>query len=360
MTVGAVVLEIPPHPNNPRNSEGAFLALRDGRLLFAYSRFAGGGGDDASAAIVARVSADGGRTWSAEDRPLIANEGAQNVMSVSFLRLRDDTPALFYLVKNGLHDCRLRLRLSPDEGQTWDAPRLVIPAPGYFVVNNDRIIRLRTGRLLAPAAFHRRKTETQTDFAGFDARGIFICFLSDDDGHTWRESRAWWALPLAHEMGLQEPGVVELRDGRLFAWCRTGVGAQFGLFSSDGGDTWTPPAPTAFRSPCSSLSLKRIPATGDLLAVWNDVSGRYPVPRPSVFNMGRTPLAAAISPDDGVTWGHCTLLEDDPERGFCYTALHCTEDRHVLLAYCAGGRATGGHVLSALRITRVPLSVLYA
>ena len=31
-------LELPPGPNNPRNSEGAFMPLKDGRIMFAYSR----------------------------------------------------------------------------------------------------------------------------------------------------------------------------------------------------------------------------------------------------------------------------------------------------------------------------------
>ena len=28
-------LELPPGPNNPRNSEGAFMPLKDGRIMFA-------------------------------------------------------------------------------------------------------------------------------------------------------------------------------------------------------------------------------------------------------------------------------------------------------------------------------------
>ncbi|HEV2273258.1 MAG TPA: sialidase family protein, partial [Acidobacteriaceae bacterium] len=81
---------LPPGPNNPRNSEGAFLALRDGRLFFAYSRFEGSdGGDFGHATIAGRYSADGGRTWSAQDVPVVQKEGAMNVMSVSLLRLKD-------------------------------------------------------------------------------------------------------------------------------------------------------------------------------------------------------------------------------------------------------------------------------
>ena len=49
---------------NPRNSEGAFVELKDGRILFAYTRYKGASWADAATAdIVGRISTDGGRTW---------------------------------------------------------------------------------------------------------------------------------------------------------------------------------------------------------------------------------------------------------------------------------------------------------
>ena len=36
-----VVLELAPGTGNPRNSEGAFLELKDGKILFVYSHFFG-------------------------------------------------------------------------------------------------------------------------------------------------------------------------------------------------------------------------------------------------------------------------------------------------------------------------------
>ncbi|HQL09702.1 MAG TPA: hypothetical protein PLE35_08905 [Lentisphaeria bacterium] len=41
MLPGSIVLELNPAPGNARNSEGAFVALRDGTLLFAYTRYHG-------------------------------------------------------------------------------------------------------------------------------------------------------------------------------------------------------------------------------------------------------------------------------------------------------------------------------
>src|SRR5688500_12556507 len=60
-------LVLAPGPGNPRNSEGDFAVLKDGRVLFVYTHFTGGTGDDARAMLASRVSADGGRTWSYKD-----------------------------------------------------------------------------------------------------------------------------------------------------------------------------------------------------------------------------------------------------------------------------------------------------
>lgn len=335
-----ITLTLNAKEGNPRNSEGSFVTLTDGRILFAYSRYRDKNdwADHTVADIAARISDDGGRTWSSEDRILVANEGACNIMSASLLRLQDGRIALFYGRKNSYRDCRLYLRTSEDEAETWSDPVCCIPAPGYFVVNNDRVIQLSSGRLIVPAAYHRAKLDTDDmNLAGFDPRGIVLFFLSDDAGQTWRESTDWLAFPGKCGSGLQEPGVIERRDGTLYAWCRTDAGCQYETESSDGGETWTVSRPSPFRSPGSPLSMKRMPDTGHLLAVWNDHS-RVPEHRSIDWesSWGRTPLSLAVSTDDGKSWGGATDIETAPDHGFCYTAIHFTDDA-VLLAYCCGG-----------------------
>ncbi len=67
-----VGMDLPPGPDNPRNSEGAFLPLRDGRILFAYSRYYGdSSNDNAPADIAARYSSDNGRTWTTNDEIIV-------------------------------------------------------------------------------------------------------------------------------------------------------------------------------------------------------------------------------------------------------------------------------------------------
>ena len=175
---------LPPGPGNPRNSEGAFIELRDGRMLFVYSHFSGGGGDDSTACLAARFSRDGGCTWTDKDQVVVPNEGTQNVMSVSLLRLADGRIALFYLRKNSLGDCRPVMRISTDDARTWSPPALCVEDHvGYYVMNNDRAVQLKTGRIVLPVCLHNLPGYAKPDWAG-----ILMCYLSDDGGRTWRRS----------------------------------------------------------------------------------------------------------------------------------------------------------------------------
>jgi sialidase-1 len=354
-----IVMEIMATPESPRNTEGSFVTLKDGSLLFAWWHFTGGVGDDSEGCVGMTRSYDEGRTWSEKTEILVPNWAEQTIGSVSLLRLASGKIALLYLVKHGFHDCRPYIQLSEDEGATWSKPILIIDPVGYFVVNNDRLIQLSNGRLVVPAAFHRTAASDHISWRAFDGRGIMMWYLSNDEGLTWREAQTWWAHPTNGQ--LQEPGVIELKDGRLFCYCRTTMGCQYGMYSEDAGETWSAPEPTSFISPCSPLSIKRIPKTGDLLAIWNDHSGQFPVPDQNAFT-DRTPLVTAISTDENKTWTRRKMLEDSFDESYCYTAIHFLKDT-CLIAYALGSRDPVTKVsqshLSNVRMRRVSIDWLY-
>jgi len=340
-------LLLAPTEANPRNSEGDFIELKDGRILFVYTHFTTGSSDYAEAHLASRVSSDGGATWSAEDKLVVAHEGGHNVMSVSLLRLRNGNIALLYLRKRAFDDCLPQFRISTDEGETWSEPTACITEPsGYYVVNNDRMIQLKSGRILIPAARHVLKGEKKFQ------PGKALCIFSDDDGKTWGLSESLLEVPTEIGSGLQEPLVLELLDGRVLMLQRTSAGVQYRSYSSDGGNTWTAPEPTALRSPTSPATLERIPGSDDLLLVWNDHTE-------AKQNELRTPLRAALSRDEGATWRVVKTLEDNPAGWYCYTALDFTGD-HALLAYCAGIRDERENGLQTTRVTRIPLADLRA
>ena len=341
---------LPPGPGNPRNTEGDFVQLKDGRLMMIYSKFTSDGAADSGAALlVARYSSDGGVTWTGQDQTVLENEGGMNTMSVSLLRLASGEIALFYARKNSMLDCRPYMRVSKDEGKTWSKPVLAIPEMGYFVLNNARGFQTRRGRLVLAVALHRNETEDPKKFNG---RGVAMCYLSDNRGKSWRRSKTVLENPDPNPAGLQEPGLVELKDGRLLMYMRTGMGSQYYSYSSDGGDTWSPVKASTLLSPLSPATIKRIPKTGDLLVVWNDHSKVSD----DIRNRRRTPMTIAISRDDGATWEKAKNIADDPAGWYCYTAVAFVGDR-VVLSYNAGG--SGLPSLSRSVVTHFDLDWLY-
>lgn len=338
-------LALAPGEGNPRNSEGDFIRLRDGRILFVYTHFTGSSSDHGAAHLAGRFSSDDGRTWTQEDVTVLPNEGGMNVMSVSLLRLQSGEIALFYLRKNSTSDCRMMMRLSTDEAQSWSDPVLCIEPVGYYVVNNDRVIQLRGGRLVIPAARHSLPGDD------FSPVAHALCYLSDDNGKTWYPSQTVLALPAESRTGLQEPAVIELKDGRVMMLCRTDQGCQMRSWSDDGGVTWSPTEMTDIISPVSPASIERIPGTGDILLVWNNHRDIAPE-----LAGKRTPFSTAISRDDGLTWEHVKNIEERPDGWYCYTAIEMVEDA-VLLGLCAGD-ATAGR-LNRSEVFRVSIDYLY-
>ncbi len=335
-----IVLRLEPGEGNPRNSEGDFIQLKNGEILFIYSHFTSGSGDHASAFLASRYSSDNGITWSENDAPVLQNEGGMNIMSVSLLRLNTGEIALFYLRKNSETDCIPYMRTSSDEAKTWSEPIKCISGEGYFVVNNDRFVQLKTGRIIFPAAQH-----ASPDWAN----GKVLCSYSDDNGKSWAQSEL---VSNTNNIVLQEPGIVELKDGQLMMFCRTDAGVQYFSYSRNMGENWTPIEPGNIKSPLSPASIERIPETGDLLLLWNNnfQSGRD--------GGKRTPYNLAISKDEGKTWEKIKTVESDPEGWYCYTAIEFT-DKHVLLGHCAGDRRTNNG-LSTTQITRLSLDWIYS
>jgi len=302
-----------PSSGNVRNTEASMVQLRDGRLLIAYTRFGKNGGDNDPADIAGKISSDGGRTWS-DPFVLQRNDGRMNVMSASLVRLSTGEILLGYLRKNSPADCSFWVRKSKDDAKTWGEEVLVTRDKAYHVVNNDRIVELKSGRLLVPAA----------DYGDYRAGkpAVGVSYISHDGGQTWRRGKGDVHLP---GVGCQEPGVVEMKDGRVCMIIRTSLGYIYSCSSSDGGETWSDPEPTPLRSPTAPASIKLIPGTDDLLVIWNNSASSR-----------RVPLTSAISRDAGKTWTNFKDLERvsiaDEEASFAYTSILFTEDK-VYLTY---------------------------
>jgi predicted neuraminidase len=325
----------PAVPGNMRNSEADALLLRDGRLLLAWTEFLGDGKSDwTGARLSARISSDRGATWG-ERFTLQENIGAMNVMEPDLLRLKSGKVLFLFARKNSPADCAPMVRISKDDAKTFSppVPMTITPSPSYTGFNHDRAIQLRGGRVLMPLFF-------TTDYR-VDPHIRSRIYYSDDEGASWKPSETILELPQS-KAGAQEPGVIELNDGRVMVWVRTDLGRIYRAYSRDKGKTFSELQPIAgVESPRSPQSMKRHPRTGDLVLVWNNSPKE------------RTPLSTAVSRDEGLTWTHRKVLDDTPGETFAYTSLEWLRDG-VFLSYYAAGPAG-----ISLRVKTLPLSWFY-
>jgi sialidase-1 len=272
------------------------------------------------------------------------NVGKQNVMSVTLRRLKpnalDGPLGMFYLVKNGPTDLKVYLRVSEDEGKSFGKPVCVTEGAGYHVMNNDRVTVLPDGCIVCPVAW----TEDVTKGGHF----VCLCFFSDDGGKTWKKGRGSVDAP---KRGAMEPEVVEYPGGKLLMIARTQLGHITTAVSRDRGDRWGEVGQLSVKAPEAPATIRRIPATGDLLLIWNNTFD------PKAGHGGkRTPLTAAVSSDDGKTWKHVRDLEADADRTFAYTSVTFVRDRVVLTYYLSEPKTNR---LSS-RFRSLPVGRLYA
>jgi Neuraminidase (sialidase) len=312
------------------------LELRDGRLLLAYTDFYYCSSHDMSPArISGKFSADLGKTWS-EPFTIQENIGRENVMEADLLRLKSGEIALFFCVKNSEADCKPFMRKSLDEGKSWGEPVPIAKFHhGYFALTNDRAVQLSNGRLLLPSAM----TENVWAFPQL----VSLCFYSDDNGRTWFRSKGAVSLPSSAE-GADEPGVVELKNGRVLMWFRNRLGYIYKSYSEDGGETWGSPRSMKIVSPSSPQNIKRDPRTGCLLLVWNNTR-----------DLRRSPLTVAVSRDEGETWGNLKDIEDDKRYNYSYPSMTFVKDMVLLTYYVHEAKDSVMH----LKLKMVPSDWLY-
>lgn len=345
-----LVLDMDPKEGNGRNSEGSFIRLPDNSILFAYSRYTSdSAGDDDSCDIAAIRSFDEGETWTEPEILVEAKEfGVPNIMSVSCIYQKDGRIGIYFIAKQEDGTTKFARALSED-GQTFVAEECPHDGhPANYILNNDRVERFADGRLVLPAAQHLAKA------GGYDPFAVTVLFASEDDGKTFQMLPHRFALAAvnANCVGMQEPGVIEHKDGSVRVWARTRHDSQYESFSYDKMETFTWPGPSFFSSPNSPMEMARNEETGVLYVVYN------PYPRSKLDSkretIGRTPLIVRKSFDDGETWSLPFVIEDDRDRGYCYPSMFFTKDNAMLCAYCRGG-AQDYNCLARLGIMKISL-----
>ena len=322
-------------PEHPRSSEASMVELKDGHILLAwmeFSRSAYGAGDEAPSNICTITSNDGGRTWGDYRVLLEMAPGDTSLYCPNLLRLTSGEILLAYdryhLYRKGEDFCASGFASkSFDEGRSFTDPVLIWDRTSHASASGT-LKQLSTGRLVFPVMRMSGKTLENDDAAISPTNHVIAgCFYSDDNGETWTECESYVDLPLR---GAMEPKVEELNDGRALMVLRTQLGSVFKSVSEDGGQNWAKAQTAGLRAPESCPELLRIPQTGDLMVVWND--SPYD---PQFDHYGkRTPLAVALSKDEGATWENVRYIEDDPTREFTNPAAVVTSRGTVILTYC--------------------------
>ena len=304
-------------PEHRRSGIKSIVPLKDGTVL----------------ANNGRRSSDQGKSWS-EPRafgPGVRGDGLVRLASGAIL-LTQQPP--------NLHKVHLpTLHVSRDEGNTWQTlpasfPRM-FSGPNFF---GDELVQTRSGRLIWPCSidfnpkfseFLYENVQARSEWRGkvYQTEGhqhlpeIYLTFIaySDDEGQSWKLAEGYYKSPLALWGWFDERGIpngygghtsfgectaAETRDGRVLVYGRSEVGRVVATYSDDNGITWHSPLPKDLANSGSPVRLRRIERNGDLMIVWNQVSHEE-IRRG--YRRGR--LSAAISPDNGETWGHFKTLE---------------------------------------------------
>jgi hypothetical protein len=271
-------------------------------------------GSDTFGAVYHRLSDDNGRTWSEpalDFRPHDVQEGWLQGVSPGGIRgvhrwgesalfLDEDNGAVLHFFNDDIYPqgsysgdvrkyTRILIRTSRDGGQSFDDGTQLVQKgfdPVRWAAGVERgrnsiatsfcaPIKTATGAILFPV----QRCPLDSDFAqSFLIQWQAGCFVGRWSGDTleWDLGEFVCIDPAVSSRGLTEPTVAELGDGALLMVCRGSnhtipdvPGRKWCATSTDGGLTWSEPAPLAYADGTPFFS----PATGSRL-IRHSVSGK--------------------------------------------------------------------------------------
>jgi hypothetical protein len=326
------------------NSGWALLPSGQIAVVLQASKSAEGA---ASQVIFLALSADGGESFGAPQiiagdgtaavwGPVAAADGA--VLRVFFAQAPADHPTAL---------CGDLMTISSaDDGRSWSAPQLLLPMSawgGGVKCTDNKPARVSPTRWALPF-FSSNAIHGQN---GSQASGLLASAPGTGLAGPWTLLAGEIADPPNRGSGLYfaEPAVAscDAAAGEMLALLRN-YELTWSARSSDGGASWSAPAPTELTNPYSKVDLAVWdqdspggPQSGALLLAHNPVANcTAPV------YCARRPLGVSWTPDCGTTWSPPLLVEPvDGNRTFGYPTV----------AACGAGRICVSYTLDAVDVS---------
>ena len=276
--------------------------LPDGTLIAAWF---GGTKESADDVDIWSSSKEKGGVWSAPE--VIARDSLHACWNPVLFLAQDGTLLFFYKTGPKVKEWKGHLKSSLDGGLTWSADSTF--QEGMFGAIKDKPVQLEGGRIIAPSSDERDGWKIHFE-------------ISDDGGANWRK-----VGPIAADdsVGVIQPSILRLSDGRLEALCRSTNGHIAATFSEDSGDSWSRVTLTDLPNNNSGLDALTL-GDGRHLLVCNNTGNR-----PGEHKGDRTPLSVLLS-RDGQSWEVLCDLETEPGE-YSYPAVIQGKDGTVHITY---------------------------
>ena len=268
--------------------------LGNGDLLAVWSTSSKAWGMDLQ--LKSSVSYDGGRTWS-KRTPLTVAADPKSLNCDCSLIVDDDRVLLIWSrVRNPTRFDKIETwkTSSTDFGRTWTPP-VEIKLPHKYSGSLGRSsLKLRDGTLVLPYGWDIWVEQGMIPRTEGEMNCKASLMTSRDHGAMWQAGGDVYVdaprtSPFATG-GACEPGIVELADGSLFMLVRTATTRAWQSRSHDQGKTWDRPEASPLTAHNTNVTLRRLPNSSEVLAVWNNST------------RNRWPLVAAVSADGCQSW----------------------------------------------------------
>jgi len=294
--------------------------LPDGRLLAIYRIGTAHVGEDGS--IAGNWGSPDGLVW--EPQQILFDDPTINDRDPSLAVLDDGTLLITFFQHAEDQPTKTCIIRSTDGGKTFESTPTCFDNASYeWLATSSAVVQLTNGDVLLPIYGYKAPAE-ELEEEYWDTG----YFRSSDGGKTWGTFELIVAGgPIKKQ--LSEPALVQLPNGKLWAFLRVAGGNQMVTFSEDQGKTWSPPVDTGVPGHAAGVILTN---SGRIY-----VGFRYF--EEQAIKRQAIQVGIQYSDDGGETWSDPIALYETPPstRAFdcAYTSFTQLDNNQICIVYYA-------------------------